>query len=70
MPEEEQGNVEMMGALFTEKFSQMKNVKVFGNIDDFIYHDEDCFDTVYHLLSAPALECTEIWIRDLTPLLP
>ena len=69
VPEEEQGNVEMMGALFTEKFSQMKNVKVFGNIDDFIYHDEDCFDTVYHLLSAPALECTEIWIRDLTPLL-
>ena len=70
VPEEEQGNVELMGALFTEKFSRMEHVTVFGQIEDFICHDEDCFDTVYHLLSAPALDCTLKWLEGLEELIP
>ena len=70
VPAEQQGNVELMGELFTEKFSQMEGVTVFGEIEDFIYHDEDFYDTVYHLLSAPARECTQVWLRGLVEYIP
>ena len=70
VPAEQQDYLELMGELFIGKFSQMEGVTAFGDIDDFVYHDEDFFDTVYHLLSAPARECTEIWLRDLQELIP
>lgn len=65
VPEEQQGNLALMGALFEEKFSAMEGVTVVSCIEDFIYHDEDCYDTVYHLLTEPAKRCTAVWIRDL-----
>ena len=65
VPEEQRGNVNRMGELFLEKFSAMEGVTAFGNIRDFLYHDTDCYDTVYHLLTVPAKHCTGIWIRDL-----
>ena len=70
VPEEQKGNVELMGELFREKFSAMEGVTVFGRIEDFIYHDEDFYDTVYHLQSKPAQDCTLKWLRDLKELLP
>lgn len=66
VPEEQRGNVAIMGERFTEAFFAMDGVTVFGNIRDFLYHDNDCYDTVYHLQTRPARHCTEVWIRELT----
>ena len=65
VPAKQQGNVERMGRLFTERFSAMEGVSVVGSIEDFLYRDEDCYDTVYHLLTEPARRCTAVWCRDL-----
>ena len=65
VPEEQQGNVERMGQLYRESFSRMEGVTVISEIEDFLYHDADCYDTVYHLLTEPARACTAVWIRDL-----
>ena len=70
VPEEQQGSLELMGELFLEKFSRMEGVTVFGKIEDFVYHDEDFFDTVYHLLSVPAQRCTQTWLEGLEGLIP
>ncbi len=66
VPKEQRGNLDRMGELYTKVFSEMDGVTVIGDIHDFIYRDRDCFDTVYHLLSAPAMRCTRVWIDDLT----
>ena len=65
VPQEQQGNVEMMGTLYRERFSAMTGVTLISEIGDFIYHDADCYDTVYHLLTGPAKNCTGVWLRDL-----
>ena len=66
VPAEEQGNLTRMGELYREKFSAMEGVTVVGSIEDFVYHDGDFYDTVYHLLTEPARRCTAVWIRGLT----
>ena len=66
VPEEQQGNVDSVGQLYTQRFSEMEGVTVISDIHDFLYHHDDCFDTVYHLLTEPAKKCTQVWIRDLT----
>ncbi len=66
VPENERGNLDRMGELFTARFSEMDGVTVFGDIHDFVYHDADFYDTVYHLLTAPAKHCTAVWLRDLS----
>ena len=70
VPEEQKDNLALMGRLFREKFSAMEGVTVFGRIEDFVYHDADFFDTVYHLQSEPARDCTLKWLQDLKMLLP
>lgn len=66
VPAEERENAEPMGALFTERFSAMPGVAALGDIRDFLYHDPDFYDTVYHLLTEPAKRCTGIWVRELS----
>ena len=66
VPENERGNLDRMGELFTARFSGMNGVTVFGDIHDFVYHDADFYDTVYHLLSVPAKKCTAVWLKDLS----
>ena len=66
VPENERGNLDLMGELFTARFSEMDGVTVFGDIRDFVYHDADFYDTVYHLLTAPAKRCTAVWLKDLS----
>lgn len=65
MPEEQRDNVALMGRLYRDKFSAMEGVTVISAIDNFLYHDADCYDTVFHLLTAPAKRCTAVWVRDL-----
>ena len=52
VPENERGNLDLMGELFTTRFSEMDGVTVFGDIHDFVYHDADFYDTVYHKLKV------------------
>ena len=66
VPEEQQGNVDLIGQLYAERFTEMDGVTVISDIHDFLYRHDDCFDTVYHLLTEPARNCTRIWIRDLS----
>lgn len=65
VPAGQQGNVSLMGELFRERFSRMEGVTVLGEIEDFLYHDGDYYDTVYHLLTEPARRCTAVWVREL-----
>ena len=46
-------------------FEPMEGVTLISTIEDFIYHDPDYYDTVYHLLTEPARRCTAVWVRDL-----
>ncbi len=65
VPEEQRGNVDEMDALYRARFSAMEGVTVFGSLRDFLFHDADCYDTVYHLLTTGAERCTRSWMRDL-----
>jgi hypothetical protein len=65
VPEKEKGNLLLMEKLYEEKFSTMKGVAVISDMMDFLYHDGDFYDTIYHLLTIPAKRCTQIWIRDI-----
>ena len=65
VPDEERGNVTRMGRRYEEVFSGMNGVTLISDIYDFLYHDGDFYDTVYHLLTIPAQHCTEVWIRDI-----
>lgn len=67
VPEEQRDRVEEMGQLFDERFSAMDGVTVISDIRDYIYHDSDCFDTVYHLLTQSAIEYTHTLLHDLVP---
>lgn len=65
VPDTQKRNVLMMDNLFRDTFSRMKDVTVIGHLQDFLFHDADCYDTVYHLLTEPAKRCTETWLRGL-----
>lgn len=43
----------------------MEGVTVIGRLDEFLFHDADCYDTVYHQLTPGAQRCTETWLREL-----
>lgn len=66
VPQNQRSNVDLMGELFTERFNGMDGVTVVGSIRDFLFRDDDFYDTVYHLLTEPARECTAVWMQDLT----
>lgn len=65
VPEEEQGNLELMGDLYREKFEAMDGPVVISDINDYVFYHREFYDTVYHLLTQPAEECTKLWIKDL-----
>ena len=65
VPEEQQGNVELMDGLYRERFSAMEGVTVVGALPDYLFHDADCYDTVYHLLTEGAERYTDTLLRDL-----
>ena len=65
VPEAQKNNVQMMNALVKDAFSQMTGAVLISELEDFLFENGDCFDTNYHLLTAPARENTAAWIRDL-----
>lgn len=65
VPEEQQGNIQTMDEKFAAFLSEMEGVRLISRLEDYIYHNEDFYDTNYHLLSEPARENTMLWMRDL-----
>lgn len=65
LPSEQQGGVMYMDTLFKRYMNGAENVKVISYLGDYLYHNEDFFDTNYHLLSGAARRNTAKWLRDL-----
>lgn len=65
VPEDQRNNVELMDTLVHDSVEAMGSGTMISSLGDFLYTNEDCYDTNYHLLSKQAKENTAIWIRDL-----
>ena len=65
VPQEQRGNTALMDWLYRLRFSAMDGVTVVGSLGDYLYRDEDCYDTVYHLLTPGAERYTRTLLRDL-----
>lgn len=61
VPEDQRQNVELMDSLFKSSISAV----VISDLDDYLFRNEDFFDTNYHMLSTSAVTNTELWLRDL-----
>lgn len=65
LPQEQQKLVDQMDRLFREHFGNMEGVTVVGSMADYLYHNQDFYDTNYHLLTASAHRNTRMWLDDL-----
>lgn len=65
VPQEQRDNVWLMDSLFREAIGSMQDAVLISELPDYLYHDEDFFDTNYHLLSEAARRNTALWLRDL-----
>lgn len=63
--EEQQGNVEQMEKLFQKAIGKLPNATLISQWADYLYCDEDMYDSNYHLLTEAADRNTALWIRDL-----
>lgn len=61
VPEDQRQNVELMDSLFKSSIG----AAVISDLDDYLFRNEDFFDTNYHMLSTAAVTNTELWLRDL-----
>lgn len=66
LPQSQQENVAQMEAVFRRAISAMEGVCLVGKLEDYLYRNEDFFDTNYHLLTQPARENTRRWMEALT----
>ncbi|MBR2048774.1 MAG: leucine-rich repeat protein [Oscillospiraceae bacterium] len=65
VPEEQQGNVQLMDTLFRQAVEAMDGPVLISRLEDYLYRNSDFYDTNYHLLSDPAERNTALWLRDL-----
>lgn len=65
VPIEQQGNVQKMDHAFSAYIAGMEGVTLISHLEDYIYHNDDFYDTNYHLLTEPAQKNTTLWLRDL-----
>lgn len=65
LPEGQEENVQKIDALFRQAIAAMDGVELVSSLSDYLYHNEDFYDTNYHLLTAQAQENTRRWLRDL-----
>lgn len=65
VPEWQQGNVEQIDTLFRDAVEGMEGVTLISRLEDYIFNNNDFFDTNYHLISAAAQKNTALWVRDL-----
>lgn len=65
VPEEQQGTIREVESAFREAVQDMPGVAWISSQADYLYRNEDFFDTNYHLLTHMVQKNTEKWIRDL-----
>lgn len=65
VPEEQLGNVQIVENTFRNAIETMEGVTLISRLEDFLYHNEDFYDTNYHLLTETTRRNTQIWLRDL-----
>lgn len=65
VPEAQKQNVDRMDSLFRDYIGQMQGVTLVSRLRDYLYHNEDFYDTNYHLLSQAAWRNTGLWLEDL-----
>lgn len=65
VPEDQRGNVEEMDRLLKAALEQQDGPAVISDLRDYLYAQEDFYDTNYHLLSPETRENTALWLRDL-----
>jgi len=65
VPEAQRENVELMDQLFRQAIAAMDGPVLVSRLEDYLYHNEDFYDTNYHLLSDAAAQNTALWLRDL-----
>lgn len=65
VPETQRGNGALMDQLFREAITAMDGPVLISDLEDYLYHTSDFYDTNYHLLSDAADRNTALWIRDI-----
>lgn len=65
VPEDQRENVQLMDELFRQAINAMDGPVLISRLEDYLYHNEDFYDTNYHLLSQRAEQNTALWLRDL-----
>lgn len=66
VPEDQRGNAAAVEQAFRDAVAAMEGVTLAGELEDYVYQNEDFYDTNYHLRSSAAARNTDLWIRDLT----
>lgn len=65
LPDGQADTIALANDTFRRTVSDMDGVKPVSQLEDFLFHNEDFYDTNYHLLSEPAKKNTAVWMRDL-----
>ena len=65
VPEEQRDQAERMDDQFRDAIEAMEGPVLISSLSDYLYHNEDFYDTNYHLLSEQASRNTALWLRDL-----
>lgn len=66
VPEEERDQVQTVDDRFRQAVEAMDGPVLISRLEDYLYRNEDFYDTNYHLRSDRASANTALWIRDLT----
>lgn len=65
VPEEQQNNVAAVEEAFQAQMARTEDAVLISSLWDFLYKNEDFYDTVYHMCTAAADRNTSVWLRDL-----
>ena len=65
IPEGQRGTVRQVSSAFSQAVNAMDGVTMISDQMDYLYRNEDFYDTNYHLLSQAARRNTERWLQDL-----
>ena len=65
LPEGDEEKIPEADAVFRQAISAMPGVTPISHQGDYLYREEEFYDSNYHLLSEPARRNTELWMRDL-----
>ena len=65
VPADQQHNLQTVEDTFSAAIAAMEGPVLISQMEDFLFHNTDFYDTNYHLRSQQAKENTAIWLRDL-----